>query len=77
MLFSMTMLHVGAQRINRTFCDVSLSEALKSINESSSRYKISFIYNELEDFRVTANLHRRSVPDAVREVVGFYPTSHC
>ncbi len=73
MLFSMTMLHVGAQRINRTFCDVSLSEALKSINESSSRYKISFIYNELEDFRVTANLHRRSVPDAVREVVGFYP----
>ncbi|RRD02093.1 outer membrane beta-barrel family protein [Prevotella sp. OH937_COT-195] len=67
------VVHAWAQRINRTFNNVSLSEALKSISETSGHYDISFIYNELEDFRVTANINRRSVPDAVRDAVGHYP----
>ena len=62
-----------AQRINRSYQNLSLSEVLKDLNAASTRYEVSFIYNELEDFRVTTTLHRSTLPDAVRQVVGFYP----
>ena len=32
-----------------------------------------FLYNELEDFRITTSVHRKSVPDAIRQMIGFYP----
>ena len=59
--------------INRSYQNLSLSEVLKDLNAASTRYEVSFIYNELEDFRVTTTLHRSTLPDAVRQVVGFYP----
>ena len=43
------------------------------LDKSSSRYKISFIYNELEDFTVTQNVNEQNIPDAIRRVIGFYP----
>ncbi len=64
---------VSAQRINRDFHDVSLSEALKYIQEQTTSYDITFIYDELEDFRVTTHVQRKSVPDAIIQLVGFYP----
>ena len=64
---------VSAQRINRDFHDVSLSEALKYIQEQTTNYDITFIYDELEDFRVTTHVQRKSVPDAIIQLVGFYP----
>ena len=65
--------HSSGMRITRTYQDQSLSEVLKDLNAASSRYEVSFIYNELEDFRVTTVLHRSTLPNAVRQVVGFYP----
>jgi hypothetical protein len=62
-----------AQRISRSYQNLPLSAVLKDLNTASSRYEVSFIYNELEDFRVTTTLHRATLPDAVRLVVGFYP----
>ena len=32
-----------------------------------------FIYNELEDFTVTTNVKNKPVPDAIRQIIGFYP----
>ena len=56
------------------FKGTSLSKALIELDQSSKRYDISFVYDELEDFTVTKTVKRgRSVPDAVREVCGFYP----
>ena len=56
------------------FQGTSLSEALIALDQSSKRYDISFVYNELEDFTVTKTVKRgRSLPEAVREVCGFYP----
>ena len=56
------------------FKDVSLSEALIQLDQSSKRYDISFVYDELEDFTVTKTIKKNcSLPDAVREVCGFYP----
>lgn len=61
------------QRVTRTFNDVSMSEALKWLNERSGEYNISFLYNELEDFRVTTLVKNKSVPDAIQQLIGFYP----
>ena len=73
LLLCLTVCQATAQRISRTYQDQSLSEVLKDLNDASSRYEVSFIYNELEDFRVTTTLHRSTMPNAVRQVVGFYP----
>ena len=63
-----------AQRITRQFNNVPLSEALLQLSREQNDYTIIFIYNELEDFTVTKTIQRgRSLPDAVREVCGFYP----
>ena len=72
-LLWLTGITVSAQRINRDFHDVSLSEALKYIQEQTTNYDITFIYNDLEDFRVTTHVQRKSVPDAIIQLVGFYP----
>ena len=72
-LLWLTGITVSAQRINRDFYDVSLSEALKYIQEQTANYDITFIYDELEDFRVTTHVQRKSVLDAIIQLVGFYP----
>ena len=64
---------VQAQKITREYNNVSLSEALRQLNEQTEDYTISFLYNELEDFRITTSVHRKSVPDAIRQMIGFYP----
>ncbi len=64
---------IYGQKITRTYDNVSLSEALRDLNEHSRDYTISFMYNELEDFRVTTNIKHQSVPDALRQIIGFYP----
>jgi len=62
-----------AQKITQEYNNVSLSEALRQLNEQTDDYTISFLYNELEDFRITTSVHRKSVPDAIRQMIGFYP----
>jgi hypothetical protein len=62
-----------AQRITHNFQNVSMSDALKYIQQQTGNQKIVFIYNELEDFTVTTNVKNKSVPDAIRQIIGFYP----
>ena len=63
----------SAQKVTHTFQDVTLSDALKYIQSQTADYDITFIYDELENFRVTTNVEHKSVPDAIVQVVGFYP----
>ena len=63
----------SGMRITREYNNVSLSNALRQLNAESSDYEINFLYNELEDFRITTSVHRKSVPDAIRQMIGFYP----
>ena len=62
-----------AQRITRNFQNVSMSDALKYIQQQTGNHKIVFIYNELEDFTVTTHVKNKPVPDAIRQIIGFYP----
>ena len=63
----------SAQKITHTFQDVPLSDALKYIQEQATDYNITFIYDELEDFRVTTSIKHKTVTEAIMQIVGFYP----
>ena len=63
----------SAQKVTCNYQDVTLSDALKYIQAQTTDYDITFIYDELEDFRVTTNIQNKSIPDAIVQIVGFYP----
>ena len=67
------MTQAQAQRLTKSYTEKSLSDVLIDLNKSQHDKRISFIYNELEDFTVTASFRNSTVDNAVREVVGFYP----
>ena len=62
-----------AQRITRNYRDVSIADALRQLAEESRDYTIYFLYNELEDFTVTTSVKNKPVPEAIRQIIGFYP----
>lgn len=64
---------ISAQRITRRYDDISFSEALKDLNARQNKYVINFVYDELEDFKVTKSIKNKNVPDAIMDLIGFYP----
>ena len=66
---------VHAQRVSRDFRNVTMPTALQQLGGMTHRYTINFIYNDLEDFRVTASVKGSTIPEAIRHLIGFYPIS--
>ena len=62
-----------AQRVTRNYRDVSMSDALRQLAEESRDYTIYFLYNELEDFTITTHIKNKPLPEAIRQMIGFYP----
>ena len=62
-----------AQRITRHYDNVSMSKALMELNDLQRDYTINFIYDELEDFKVTTDIKHEKLTDAILQIVGFYP----
>ena len=73
LLFLCAITTATAQRITHKYNNVSLSEALRQLNAETKDYEINFLYNELEDFRITTSVQRKTVPDAIQQMIGFYP----
>ncbi|MGI6231559.1 MAG: hypothetical protein ACOYJF_01760 [Prevotella sp.] len=73
LLISMVTLCAEAQTITRKYNNVSMAQALRELNSLQNKYTVDFIYDELEDFRITVNIHNQSVPDAIRYMIGLYP----
>lgn len=61
------------QRVSKYFSNESLAKALVELDGLSKGQHISFVYNELEDFVVTTSVEGKTLLDAVKQVVGFYP----
>jgi len=61
------------QRVSHVFRGESLAEVLKTLDRESDEYRISFIFDELEDFVVTTSFKNKTIPAAIRDAVGFYP----
>ena len=64
---------IYAQRISKKYVNAPISVALEDMNSMQNKYAINFIYNELEDFKVTTTIHNKSVTDAIQQLIGFYP----
>ena len=62
-----------AQRINLSFDNTSLSEALKQIDQADKSVDIQFIYDDLEAYRVSKTIDCKNAFEAVKEVCGLYP----
>ena len=60
-------------RMSREYNNVSLADALRQLSEQQTDYTIMFLYNELEDFRITTTISRKALPEAIRQMIGFYP----
>ena len=70
------LLTISAQaqkRISREYNNVSLSDALRQLSEQQTGYSIYFLYNELEDFRITTTVRNKHLPEAIQQMIGFYP----
>ena len=63
----------SGMRISHTYNNVSLSEALLQLNNEQTEYVVNFLYNELEDFRITATIKNKKLSDAIQQMIGFYP----
>ncbi len=72
-MFCLAILDVQAQKLTKSYTETSLSDVLIDLSKSQSACRISFIYDELEDFTVTTSFHNYTIHEAVRNVVGFYP----
>ena len=65
--------NMHAQRITQSYNNVSLADALRQLSEQQTGYTIMFLYNELEDFRITTTIKRKTLPEAIQQMIGFYP----
>ena len=69
----LTVSTLAQKRISHEYNNVSLSDALSGLAEQQTDYAIMFLYNELEDFRITTTVNRKTLPDAIQQMIGFYP----
>ena len=78
LFFLALLLTVSTQaqkRISYNYNNVSIADALNQLAEQQTDYTIMFIYNELEDFRITTTINRKTLPEAIQQMIGFYPIS--
>ncbi len=64
-----------AARFDYKFTSTNLAEALSQIAEDHPDLRLNFIYNELDTYRVSANIHTDDPYEALRQVVGLNPVS--
>lgn len=62
-----------AQQITCDFHQTSLSEALKYVQSQSPSHNILFIYDDLENYRITASFRDVDTEEAIRQLVGDLP----
>ena len=72
-LLCMTGKTAHSQQITQTYDDVPLSDVLLHLNDQQDEYTIMFIYNELESYHISTSVVRKSIPDALEQIIGFYP----
>ena len=62
-----------SQRVSRNYKDKPMSKVLLDLRRSTNHYKIAFIHNDLEDYTVTKQFDGLTIPEAIRECIGYYP----
>ena len=76
-VLAMLSLGIDAQTVTHSFRNTSMSDALRYLSTATRHYIINFAYNDLEDFKITADVRNQSVPDAIRQIIGFSRDMRC
>lgn len=71
----LTVMSAYAYRYDYTFQDAPVSQALVRIAGDNPDVNISFIYNDLDNYRTSARVHTDNAYDAIRCVIGLNPIS--
>lgn len=66
-------LAVHARKYNYSFSDTPLSDALTKISRDHPELKISFIYDELGNYKTSAHINTDNGADAVRRLTSMLP----
>lgn len=68
-----TMFCAKAENVTRSYVNIPITDVLRDIDSIYTAGNINFIYNELEDFTVTAKINKKTITGAIYDVIGFYP----
>ena len=71
-----SMPHLMAQVRQLVFQNQTLAEVMTEIDAQYPQTRIHFVYNELEDIRITQTLTAESAEEAVRMVIGDQAFQH-
>lgn len=76
-LFSMAVVCITAiaSRYNYTFKDTPVAQALATLVKDNPEAKITFIYNEMDDYKTSATISTDYLKDAVKAIVARNPIS--
>ena len=76
-LFSMAVVCITAiaARYNYTFKDTPIAQALATIVKDNPEARITFIYNEMDDYKTSATVSTDNLKDAVKAIVARNPIS--
>ena len=64
-----------AARYSYTFRDTPVAQALATLVKDNPEAKITFIYNEMDDYRTSASISTDNLKDAVKAIVARNPIS--
>lgn len=71
----MTFISASAYRNSYSFEKTPISEAIVRISKDHPDVNISFIYDELDNYRTSAKVRTDDIEDALRRVIGLNPIS--
>ena len=58
-VLAMLSLGIDAQTVTHSFRNTSMSDALRYLSTATRHYIINFAYNDLEDFKITADVRNQ------------------
>lgn len=75
LLLLMLLVSIGtsAQRVSHEFRNASLSQVLSVLSNESKSYRISFMYDKLENLKVTVRFSHLTIPEAIDRVTEDQP----
>lgn len=68
--------NVGAETFNYRFDSTRLADALSKIADDHPDIDINFIYDELDNYMVTAQIHTDDIHTALRQVASLHPVTY-
>lgn len=73
LLLAIFTVSMSAQKIRKAYENTPLPTVLKELNALQDEYQISFIYDDLTDFKITAAINAKNAREAIEQATVLYP----